>query len=133
MEEIINNIMQTPDNTNPNVLRSQLQGMLSGSTGGVLVVHIDRFNHTLDKTWQEIHDAPFAVVKFEDSGTLYNGYIMRVFETFEDPKKWGVILKGIDNSEDGYEFIADSEDGYPHQGLAPLTFPVQSEQFHPAK
>ena len=33
MEEIINSVMQSPENTNPNVLRSQLQGV-SGSGGG---------------------------------------------------------------------------------------------------
>lgn len=34
MEEIINSVMQSPENTNPNVLRSQLQSVSAGSGGG---------------------------------------------------------------------------------------------------
>lgn len=38
MEEIINNVMQSPENTNPNVLRSQLSEIDGGSgSGGVRV------------------------------------------------------------------------------------------------
>lgn len=35
MEEIINNVMQSPENTNPNVLRSQLQNIGGGSGGDI--------------------------------------------------------------------------------------------------
>ena len=35
MEEIINNIMQSPENTNPNILRSQLQSIAGSGGGGV--------------------------------------------------------------------------------------------------
>ena len=35
MEEIINNIMQSPENTNPNILRSQLQNIGDGGGGAV--------------------------------------------------------------------------------------------------
>lgn len=34
MEEIINSVMQSPENTNPNVLRSQLQNIGGGSGDG---------------------------------------------------------------------------------------------------
>ena len=37
MEEIINSVMQSPENTNPNILRSQLQKMGSSGGGGVLI------------------------------------------------------------------------------------------------
>lgn len=59
MEEIINSIMQTPNNVNPNVLRGQLQGIAGG--GDVLVVHDNE--GVLDKTWNEINDAPLAIIK----------------------------------------------------------------------
>lgn len=59
MEEIINSIMQTPGNINPNVLRGQLQGIAGG--GDVLVVHDNE--GVLDKTWNEINDAPLAIIK----------------------------------------------------------------------
>ena len=38
MEEIINSVMQSPENTNPNVLRSQLQSIGGDSDGSVFVV-----------------------------------------------------------------------------------------------
>ena len=41
MEEIINNIMQSPEDTNPNVLRSQLQNISSGSGGDARVYEVE--------------------------------------------------------------------------------------------
>lgn len=41
MEEIINNIMQSPENTNPNVLRSQLQNIGGGGSGGAKIFPIE--------------------------------------------------------------------------------------------
>lgn len=57
MEEIINSVMQSPENTNPNVLRSQLQGISGGSGGGAFVVGVDPETEALDKTAREIMDA----------------------------------------------------------------------------
>lgn len=57
MEEIINSVMQSPENTNPNVLRSQLQGISGGSGGGVMVVGVNYETNRLDKTAREIMDA----------------------------------------------------------------------------
>ena len=54
-EGIINYVMNTPDNTNPAVLRSLLDQMENGGFNGMFVVHVDIFG-ILDKTWQEIHD-----------------------------------------------------------------------------
>lgn len=84
----------------------------SGSSGGgVLVVNVDMQTRTLDKTWKEISDAPFAVVRFphpEMSGTaiaynpityIISGSTYKV--RFNDPA-YGVT-----------EFTTDSEDGYP--------------------
>lgn len=43
-----------------------------GTGGGVLIVGIDIETMILDKTWKEIHDAPFAVVRSETSiGYIY--------------------------------------------------------------
>lgn len=63
MDEVINYVMDTPGNTNPNVLRGMLENSSSGSSGGGLVVHaeVDETGkdpiYTLDKTGQEILDA----------------------------------------------------------------------------
>ena len=37
MEEIINSVMQSPENTNPNVLRSQLQNIGGGGGGAEII------------------------------------------------------------------------------------------------
>ena len=43
-----------------------------GSGGGVLVVHVDAQTMALDKTWQEIVDAGFAVLSIgDDEVSLY--------------------------------------------------------------
>ena len=82
-----------------------------GSGGGVLVVNIDMQTRTLDKTWKEISDAPFAVLRFphpEMGGTaiayntityIISGSTYKV--RFNDPA-YGET-----------EFTTDSEYGYP--------------------
>lgn len=48
-----------------------------GSTGGgVLVVGLDPQTGALDKTWQEINDAPLAIVKNE-AGNILSGFVMQ--------------------------------------------------------
>lgn len=80
-----------------------------GSTGGgVLVVH--DINGTLDKTWQEIHDADFAVIYFSPvtgftamviiSGVAESGYSI-----------YGVAYNGTTPVERLYS--ASSASGYP--------------------
>ena len=77
-----------------------------GSGGGVLVVH--DVEGTLDKTWQEIYDADFAVV---------------VQSVPSGKKKYAVtaVLRNRDNTEflvnliegDPASYTASSADGYP--------------------
>ena len=61
MEEIINSVMQSPENTNPNVLRSQLQkidGASSGLTRDFLIsANSEGDTVVLDKTYKEIYSA----------------------------------------------------------------------------
>lgn len=78
-----------------------------GSSGGVLVVHettVDGVS-TLDKTWQEIHDADFAVISILDDGT-------RIFEP--------VYMAAQDSDTsftvrtyDDVDYTTDSASGYP--------------------
>jgi len=82
------------------------------SGGGVLVVH--DVNNTLDKTWQEIYDAPFCVVEKEE---YYGDAVMikqvRCIEQIgydssgEDPR-FLLNVNGYDNS-----FVAQSANSYP--------------------
>ena len=70
MEEIINNIMQSPENTNPNVLRSQLQN-IGGSGGGAVYATFteDKGTWTCDKTYDELKAA-------YDLGSIIFGCVM---------------------------------------------------------
>jgi len=54
--------------------------MASSSNGGVLVMHDE--DGTLDKTWKEIHDAPFAVLRVEATSGF--NVIPVVFVGFDD-------------------------------------------------
>ena len=78
-----------------------------GSSGsGVLVVHetVSGTTHTLDKTWQEIHDADFVVLKID--GRIY--YANEIGE-IDDVFFVGFLMSHP--AEDGYSCLSASE--YP--------------------
>ena len=52
IEDIVNYVQKTPNNTNPNMLRNMLNNMSSSKP---LIVHVSD-NWTLDKTWREMYD-----------------------------------------------------------------------------
>ena len=76
------------------------------SGGGVLVVH--DVHGTLDKTWQEIKDAGFAILNLENTiGYLYNitsadGYEVDFFSVALGPA-----------FDDPLGYVADTASGYP--------------------
>ena len=55
MEEIINSVMQSPENTNPNVLRSQLQNISEGGNNpaNAYTVNVDGNGNLLSGTFDE--------------------------------------------------------------------------------
>ena len=73
-----------------------------GGGGGVLVVH--DVEGTLDKTWQEINDAPFAVVRVDITDEWSQAYVNACYVND------GVYHVGVAN--DAY-YAADSANGYP--------------------
>lgn len=84
-----------------------------GSGSGILVVgevdtgEVDADDnpiYQLDKTWKEIYDAPFALIRSEDFITYIKSYI-------NDPEedRYGITL--VPPSEMSY--ITNSENGYP--------------------
>ena len=60
MEEIINSVMQSPENTNPNVLRSQLQSVGGSSSGikdiGIAAVGEGSFELSEKMTMSELYN-----------------------------------------------------------------------------
>ena len=127
MDDIINYIMETPGNTNPNVLRGILNNSNSGlpsvsnvddgkvltvvdgawapaaaSGGGVLVVHVE--DGVLDKTFQEIVAADLAVLKadVDDYGSTTLFYSWEISESYYTVR-----------ATSGVHYTADSANGYP--------------------
>ena len=83
---------------------------MSGSSGGgVLVVHdVDR---TLDKTWQEIHDGGFSVIK---AGTDNDITYMPIITVWRDDNEYGVgAFNAASETPVMIFFIASSASGYP--------------------
>lgn len=76
------------------------------SGGGVLVAHWDYDNDTLDKTWQEIHDADCVVITTDD-GTRY--FVISV-QNFEG--EYNVVSYDFPSSS-LIGFVASSASGYP--------------------
>ena len=85
-----------------------LGGNGGGSGGGVLVV--TETDGTLDKTWQEIADAPMAT--FKEDGYTYFCVLAKQIGA-----QYGVIFASVNTSsmawDSRYLFVASSADGYP--------------------
>ena len=77
-----------------------------GGGGGVLVVNVN--DGALDKTWQEIHDAGFAVT-FGDG--IDSGYMICV-SIYAEEGEYGVSFWAVGLSEP-MSFVASSATGYP--------------------
>ena len=97
-------------------LNKMEQGIAAGgSGGGVLVVGIDATTGALDKTWQEIYDADFAVVVMESDGNKLMAY---VYGLQPGDNKMGtdytVMLMMADNSQFAViTATAESASDYP--------------------
>ena len=91
---------QTGDTITAAGLNKMEQGI---ANAGVLAVTDN--NRTLDKTWQEIHDATFSVLTTAEGQMLQMGCI-------EDEGAYLVIYWTFGMSEPNL-YIADSASGYP--------------------
>lgn len=83
-----------------------------GSSGGVLVVHIDMQTMALDKTWQEIVDAEYAVIVQSVGTTTVYQYLANMEKTGDTSYFVNAfMIMGTTILESNY--IATSADGYP--------------------
>lgn len=97
-QEIIDYVMNTPANTNPNVLSGMLDS-IANAGGGTLRVNITSFNPTdgsvYDKTWQEVHDALESGmdVTYQHSGNMY----LRILNATSAPdgSAYGIIAENL--------------------------------------
>ncbi len=82
------------------------------SGGGVLVVHVDAQTGALDKTWQEIADAEYAVIVQSVGTTTAYLYIANLQKTGDTSYVVNAfMIMGTTIRESNY--IATSADGYP--------------------
>ena len=93
------------------VTSAKLNKLEQGVAGtGVLIVGltIDGSTGILDKTWQEIHDAEFAVIRYETEMDKSTQFITETL--YSDG--YGYLV-----NTDSYQFKTDSADGYPAHSL----------------
>lgn len=84
-----------------------------GGQGGsnVLVVNCNASTYTLDKTWQEIHDAPFAVIMIQQNSNKMVFYIASI-TSIDSAYSVAAFSEGGDAIGETI-FVTDSADGYP--------------------
>ena len=120
MDEVINYVMETPGNTNPNVLRGMLQNSSGG--GNALIVKVEPNTETgkltMNKTWKEIFDADcVSIYIINDLGRgMEKVFIpvkkVRYANAVTDTDIEYVVTCIAPNDSEIY-FVTDSEDGYP--------------------
>lgn len=98
---------------------STLSWASGSSSGGVLVVtpHVEEDGKTgdyeiLDKTWQEIHDADYFVVKRNENGMLY--YLAPgIVANIEGMGYVVMVAKYDGEGTTPYAYTAETANGYP--------------------
>ena len=84
----------------------------AASGGGVLVVNLvmnQDGNNTLDKTWQEIFDADYAIIRYKDATSEYYNLVMNC--NVYDGVYYVISLSDSVLHEEVY--VASSASGYP--------------------
>ena len=156
VDEVFNYVMETPENTNPNVLRSLLNNLDSGinlpdnpaqdgtynlqntvssgtgtlswasggSSSGVLVVNVipegeGEGKVTMDKTWQEIYDAPFSVARVQTGQT--GATLCQIYDIGQQDSEYYVSIIVPIAADGGVnfnstKFHAESANDYPTTG-----------------
>lgn len=81
-------------------------GIASAGGGGVLIANMSPNTGELDKTWQEIYDAPFCVIKINDNG-VFSFVINKIAEYY-------LSAYAFDGEETRFlAFATNAADGYP--------------------
>ena len=89
-------------------LNKMEQGIANAGGGGVLVVTVT--DGTLDKTWQEIHDAaPNVLLTYEDDGMTY---FFPLYSVGIDQEDYAVNFADA-TSPDPLNCLASAADDYP--------------------
>ena len=123
-DEIIEYVMNTPDNSNPAVLRDMLNGLGGGNS---LMIHVNS-DGILDKTWNEIKatngNAILILQLTEDSSDSYSIQYLPLIGVFasilpeEDPT-YGVAFFNAFNMNNK-QYLTHSSNDYPREHTEPM-------------
>lgn len=112
----------TPSWNHEQYLAAILAALVNGGGGsggggsGVLLVGLDMSTFALDKTWQEIVDAPFAVIKMPhdgEAGTVYGYAVITKSVCNTSAQLYRVVFTDPDPVIGSVNFDATTADGYP--------------------
>ena len=119
-EDIVNYVMDNPDNTNPAVLRDMLNQLSSGGGGGLIIqASEENYTITLNKTFKEINDVistgSNAVINFIENQVVTNytviGTVVRG-NSYGDPPTYSVYAFNVSGGGT-LSFTTDNEASYP--------------------
>lgn len=100
------------------ITSTKLNKLEQGVANGILVVGVDTETGTMDKTWQEIHDADFAIIK----GSPEEGLTVIDYVNVISVDSGDYIVQ-----VQGSTFVTDSADGYPTAGDEPAPSPFPND------
>lgn len=109
------NTWQTGDVITANKLNHIEDGIAGAGGGGILILSADE-NGVIDHTWQQIHDADFAVLRYERTVdgyvTMFNDVVVKTY--------YGVANEYyIAEGPEEVIFGCASADGYPTYNWSP--------------
>ena len=123
-QQIIDYIMDSPENTNPAILNQMIDEVSGGGSGDINIFMINESfepiegtingTYTLDKTWQEINDVYMGVVP--------NTIAVIKFDNTETAQFWPVISMDTINDSNyilntmgrPYSYETSNPNGYPY-------------------
>ena len=114
MDEIINYAIHSPENSNPNVLRSMLNQISSENGDSSNDIEVIDFNvsmeapYTLDITWQEVYDALSRGAIIRSTRGRNPSYIITA-DNFVN--EYTVTVAGMHSNYD--TFVAETTSDYP--------------------
>ena len=118
MDELVNYVTETPENTNPNVVRSLASQITTSGNSGILIVNVlydySTTKYTLDRTFREIAEAIKTgpiIIYGVDAHSDYDVSVStnEVTSVYYDESVYIVQCDSVDYGE----FLTIDLDGYP--------------------
>ena len=95
---------------------NHMEDGISEGGGGVLVVH--DVDGTLDKTWQEIYDAPFAIMKIHQTGEGSEAaYPVLLTVGYDTTQGIYVVMYQRNYQSQPESYVTQTPDDYPSNNI----------------